>query len=85
MDIARYSSLIGKRVEVHYRAGELQFSAHGTLTSDDGEAISVEEHFVQEGKKKTLRVDIPYAYVIRIMEIDGEIRPFDAPDKGPSK
>lgn len=85
MDIARYSSLIGKRVEVHYRAGELQFSAYGTLTSDDGKTISVEEHFVQEGKKKTLRVDIPYDYVIRITEIDGEIRPFDAPDKGSSK
>jgi hypothetical protein len=66
--MARYSALLGKRVEAHYRAGDMQLSTNGVLVSDTGKAIFVEEHFSSGGKEKTMRVEIPYAYVIRVAE-----------------
>lgn len=67
--MARYSASVGKRVEVHYRAGDLQLSTVGTLASDTGKAIFVEERFSSGGKEKTMRVEIPYAYVIRVVAL----------------
>jgi hypothetical protein len=68
----RYTALVGKRVEAHYRAGDMQLSTIGTLGSDTGKAIFVEERFTSGGKEKTMRVEIPYAYVIRVAEIRDE-------------
>jgi hypothetical protein len=73
--MARYSALLGKRVEAHYRAGDMQLSTVGTLASDTGKAIFVEEHFSSGGKQKTMRVEIPYAYVIRVAEAREETTP----------
>jgi len=67
--MARYSELVGKRVEAHYRAGDLQLSTIGTLASDTGKAIFVQERFASGGKEKTMRVEIPYSYVIRVAEV----------------
>jgi len=64
--MGRYSNLANKRVEAHYRAGDIQLSVIGTLVSDSGESIFVEEHFFQNGKQKTMRVEIPYEFIIRI-------------------
>jgi hypothetical protein len=69
--MARYSALLGKRVEAHYRAGDMQLSTNGFLVSDTGKAIFV-EHFSSGGKEKTMRVEIPYAYVIRVAEARDE-------------
>jgi hypothetical protein len=68
----RYAALLGKRVEAHYRAGDMQLSTSGLLVSDTGKAIFVEEHFSSGGKEKTMRVEIPYAYVIRVTEAHEE-------------
>ena len=65
----RYTAWVGKRVEAHYRAGDLQLSTIGTLASDTGKAIFVEERFLSGGKEKSMRVEIPYAYVIRVTEV----------------
>jgi hypothetical protein len=64
--MGRYSSLDGKRVEALYRAGDIQLSAIGTLVSDSGKSIFVEERFLQNGKQKTMRVEIPYGFIIRL-------------------
>jgi hypothetical protein len=78
--MARYSALVGKRVEAHYRAGDMQLSTNGTLVSDSGKAIFVQEHFSSGGKEKTMRVEIPYPYVIRVAEMrDEEPRPRGVP------
>ncbi len=66
--MGRYQSLVGKRVEAHYRAGDLQLSATGTLVSDSGESVFLEDRFIQSGKEKTLRVEIPYQYLIAMEE-----------------
>jgi hypothetical protein len=58
---------MGKRVEAHYRAGDIHIVAMGTLVADTDESIFVEEHFSQGGKDKTMRAEIPYAYVIRVV------------------
>jgi hypothetical protein len=70
--MARYTALVGKRIEAHYRAGDMQLSTIGTLGSDTGKAIFVEERFTSGGKEKTMRVEIPYAYVIRVAEVRAE-------------
>jgi hypothetical protein len=64
--MGRYSSLDGKRVEALYRAGDIQLSAIGTLVSDSGKSVFVEERFLQNGKQKTMRVEIPYEFIIRL-------------------
>ncbi|MGH9711749.1 MAG: hypothetical protein ACRD5M_00405 [Candidatus Acidiferrales bacterium] len=64
----RYESLVGKRVEAQYRAAEIQLSASGVLTSDSGKSIVLEDRFSAGGKDKSMRVEIPYEYVISVVE-----------------
>ncbi len=68
----RYAALVGKRVEAYYRAGDVNMSAAGTLVADSGKSISIEERFSQSGKGKILRVEIPYDYIIRVVETNGD-------------
>ncbi len=53
-------------------------SAAGTLVADSGKSISIEERFSQSGKSKILRVEIPYDYIIRVVETNGDW-PADSP------
>jgi hypothetical protein len=76
----RYSALVGKRVEAHYRTGDIHLSAVGTLVSDTGKSVFLEEHFSESGKNKTIRVEIPYEYVLKITEAKND-RPSQAPSK----
>jgi len=64
-----YTSLLGKRVEVSYRAGDIHMTATGTLTSDSGQSIRLEDRFSQAGREKTVRMEIPYPSLIRVREI----------------
>jgi len=64
--MGRYSAFVGKRVQAYYRAAEIHLSAAGTLVSDSGKSIVLEDHLSQGGKEKTIRVEIPYQFVIRV-------------------
>jgi hypothetical protein len=66
--MARYNVLLGKHIDVHYRASDIQLSASGTLVQDSGKSIFVEERFVQGGTTRTLRLEIPYPCIARISE-----------------
>jgi len=66
--MTRYSSLVGKRVEAQYRVADIHQKSVWTLVIDTGRSVIVEEHLVQGERKKTMRVEIPYEYVIRIVE-----------------
>lgn len=68
----RYAVLVGKRVEAYYRASDLQLSAVGTLVADSGKSIFIEERFAQSGREKTLRIEIPYDYIVRVQESNGD-------------
>ena len=57
---------MGKRVQVHYRTADMNLSATGTLVSDTGKSLFLEERFSQTGRNKTMRVEIPYECVIRL-------------------
>jgi hypothetical protein len=70
--MARYTAFLGKRVEAHYRAGDMQLTTVGTLVSDTGKAIFLQERFSSGGKDKTMRVEIPYSYIIRVLEFRDE-------------
>jgi hypothetical protein len=80
-----YPSLLGKRVEAHYRASDLHLSAVGTLVSDSGDSIVLEERFSQNGRDKTMRVEIPYEYVIRVVEAEEDVAAPSASHSAPSK
>ena len=43
--MGRYSALIGKRVEARYRTADIHLSAVGTLVSDSGKSIFLEDRF----------------------------------------
>jgi hypothetical protein len=83
----RYSALVGKRVEAHYRTGDIHLSAVGVLVSDTGKSVFLEERFSQGGKDKTIRVEIPYEYVLRISEASekASARPPSKPASLPKK
>ncbi len=66
--MARYSSFLGRRVEVHYRAGDILLPASGTLVADSGRSIFLEQHLLQRGLLKHFRWEIPYQYIVRLEE-----------------
>jgi hypothetical protein len=66
--MARYSGFLGRRVEVHYRAGDVLLPASGTFVADSGRSIFLEQSFLQHGQKKHFRWEIPYQYIVRLVE-----------------
>lgn len=64
----RFAGLLGKRVEVIYRAGEIHLPATATLVGDSGKSIFLEERFLHHDTVKTFRWEIPYPYIVRIHE-----------------
>ena len=67
-NMARYSSFLGRRVEVQYRAGDILLPASGILVADSGRSIFLEQNFEQRGQHKHFRWEIPYQYLVRIEE-----------------
>lgn len=66
--MARYSSFLGRRVEVQYRAGDILLPASGVFVADSGRSIFLEQHFEQRGKHGHFRWEIPYQFLVRIEE-----------------
>jgi hypothetical protein len=66
--MARYSAFLGRRVEVHYRAGDILLPASGTFVADSGKSIFLEQHLTQHGQQKNFRWEIPYQYIVRLEE-----------------
>ena len=64
--MARYSAFLGRRVEVHYRAGDILLPASGTFVADSGRSIFLEQHLEQHGQMKQFRWEIPYQYIVRL-------------------
>ncbi|MGH9728205.1 MAG: hypothetical protein ACRD4V_06395 [Candidatus Acidiferrales bacterium] len=64
-----YKVLLGKRVEVRYRAGEVQMIATGMLALDSGAFVRLEDRFSQSGRDKTVLIEIPYPSIVRIREV----------------
>ena len=68
VNMARYSALLGRSVEVHYRAGDICLPAMGRLVADSGRSIFLEQRYEQRGQEKNFRWEVPYQYIIRIEE-----------------
>lgn len=66
--MARYSAFLGRRVDVHYRAGDVLLPASGTFVADSGRSIFLEQSLVQRGQQRHFRWEIPYQYIVRIEE-----------------
>lgn len=66
--MSRYHALIGRRVEVQYRAGDVILPATGTLAADSGRSIFLEERLILRGQVKTFRWEIPYAFMLSLNE-----------------
>jgi len=66
--MSHYAPLVGKKVEAHYRASDLNLQAVGTLVADTGSSIFIEDRFTQNGREKKMRLEIPYPHVHRIFE-----------------
>jgi len=69
--MARYCKLLGRRIEVQYRAGDVFLPATGILVADSGKSIFLEEHFEQQGQVKSFRWEIPYPFITRLEESVG--------------
>jgi hypothetical protein len=64
--MARYSAFLGRKVEVHYRAGDILLPASGTFVADSGRSIFLEQSFLQRGQQRHFRWEIPYQYIVRL-------------------
>lgn len=64
-----FSSLIGKRVEVSYRVGEIHLAVTGNLSLDSGQCIRIEDRYSRSGREKTIRLEIPYSSIVRVREV----------------
>jgi hypothetical protein len=73
--MARYSALLGCRIEVSYRAGDIVLPATGKLAADSGKSIFLEESYHQLGHVKTFRWEIPYPSIIQLSEVAEGPRP----------
>lgn len=62
--VPQYSSLIGTRIEVAYRAWSLNLRASGNLLCDSGTFIIVEQHLYRTNTKYQLK--LPYDCIIKI-------------------
>lgn len=82
--MARYSALLGRRVEVQYRAGDIVLPATGTLAADSGRSIFLEEHLELRGAVKYFRWEIPYQCIIRIHEVPEPPAPAMPPAASPA-
>jgi hypothetical protein len=66
--MARYSTFLGRRVEVQYRAGDILLPASGILVADSGRSVFLEQNFEQRGRHNHFRWEIPYQCLVRIEE-----------------
>lgn len=66
--MSRYHALLGRRVELEYRAGDIVLPATGILAADSGRSIFLEEKVVQRGRVKSFRWEIPYPFLMSIHE-----------------
>lgn len=73
--MARYSSLLGRRIEVTYRAGDIILPATGNLAADSGKSIFLEESYKQKTGVKTFRWEIPYPCIVQLNECPEIPRP----------
>jgi hypothetical protein len=73
--MARYSALLGRRIEVTYRAGDIVLPATGNLAADSGKSIFLEESYQQKNNVKTFRWEIPYPCIVQLNECPEIPRP----------
>ena len=66
--MARYCGFLGRRVEVHYRAGDVLLPASGIFVADSGRSIFLEQSLVQHGQQRHFRWEIPYQFIVRLEE-----------------
>ena len=68
--MARYSALLGRAVDVQYRAGDICLPASGVFVGDSGRSIFLEQHYEQHGQLKNFRWEIPYQCIVRLEGAD---------------
>jgi hypothetical protein len=73
--MARYSDMLGRRIVVTYRAGDIILPATGNLAADSGKSIFLEESYQQQGNMKTFRWEIPYPCIVELNEAPEIPRP----------
>ena len=64
--MTRYSSLLGRCVEVVYRIGAVHLLAVGVLLGDSGEFIFVGQRLDQQGSTKAFQLKIPYHCIVQL-------------------
>ena len=71
--MARYSGLLGRRVEVHYRSGDVIMPVTGTLAADSGKSIFLQEIFQDGERVRSFRWEIFYRSIVNIVESSSRV------------
>lgn len=74
--MARYSELLGRRVEVTYRVGGLTLPATGCLAADSGKSVFLEQSYRQKSGLKSFRWEIPYCCIVALNECAEVPKPY---------
>ena len=71
--MASYSAFVGHAVEVRYRVGDMTLPGFGTLVTDSGSSIFLEQRFGQNGQSRNFSWRIPYSCIVRLEQVDSAI------------
>lgn len=66
--MAEFAQYVGKRVELHYQAGEKCLPAAGLLVADSGRSVFLEEQFARAAGVRQFRWEIPYSCIVSLWE-----------------
>jgi len=75
--------LLGKRVAVYYRAGDIYLPTTAKLVADTGKSIFLQESVTHEGRVRTFRWEIPYPSIIQIAVCGEALLPEKPPARLP--
>jgi len=79
--MASFGHLLGCKVTVQYRVGDVLLPASGTFAADSGRSIFLEQHVEQKGKRSYFRWEIPYQFIHRIEAVE---EPAAEAEEGPA-
>ena len=77
--MTRYTSLLGRRVELVYRFRSIEMFVSGVLLGDSGDSILIEQHADQYGSLPKFQLAIPFSWILRLNESNPDRTPGTEP------
>lgn len=71
----RYTSLLGRRVELFYRFCGIEMFVSGVVLGHSGDSILIEQHADQYGGLPKFQLAIPFSWILSLSECNPDRTP----------